>query len=249
MSVTLDRFVRVMSGGVVVSDQLVTVRHGNALKALADARAQVARVGLAANPAFVARLRTLEQGITAAMQQPNNQAKCEALDPVKLALLTIAEDAHARSGPVGPAEAAPVRQKSDEAAAAISQADLAIQQIPDPVFRAPLETRLADVQNRRIDAVTNQDLAALSRALPLLDGCTTDANAIAAEAAQAAQLFAKRAGKLAPLNAALSGLLAANARTSWRSHRKKCRRHDAGRPDAVGAMRWPMPQPTRSPRS
>jgi hypothetical protein len=210
MSVTLDRFVRVMSGGVVVSDQLVTVRHGNALRALADARAQVARVGLAANPAFVARLRTLEQGITAAMQQADNQAKCEALDPVKLSLIALAERAKAEADQWA-TTAAPVRQKSDEAAAAISRADLAIQQIPDPVFRAPLETRLAGVQNRRIDAVTDQDLAALSRALPLLDGCTTDANAIAAEAAQAAQLFAERAGKLAPLNAALSGLLAANA--------------------------------------
>jgi len=209
MSVTIDRFKRVMTGGVVVSDQLVTVRHGKAQDALADARAQVARVGLAVNSAFVTRLRTLEQDITAAMQQPNNQAKCDALEPVKLSLLALAERAKAEADQWATA-AAPVRQKSDEAAAAITQADVAIRQIADLVFRAPLATRLAGVQNRRIDAVTDQTLAGLGRALPLLDGCTSEANAIAAEAAQAAQLFAERAGKLAQMNAGLAGLSATN---------------------------------------
>jgi len=210
MSVTIDRFKRVMTGGVVVSDQLVTVRHGKAQDALADARAQVSRVGLAVNPAFVTQLRTLEQGITTAMQQPTNQAKCDALEPVKLSLLALAERAKAQADQ-WTAAAAAVRKKSDEAAAAIDQADLAIRQIPDPGFRAPLATRLAGVQNRRIDAVTDQTFAGLGRALPLLNGCTTDAMAIEADAAQAAQLFADRAGKLVQVNAALAGLSVANA--------------------------------------
>ena len=51
----------------------------------------LAQAGLAANPGYVAQLRTLADGMAAAMEQPDNQAKCEALEPIKLALLTIAE--------------------------------------------------------------------------------------------------------------------------------------------------------------
>jgi hypothetical protein len=79
------------------------------------------------------------------------------------------------------------------------------------VFRAPLQTRLDQVETRRAAAATITGQPSLARAMPLLNACLTDANTIAADAAQATQRYAQRAAKLTQLNQLLANLSATNA--------------------------------------
>lgn len=213
MSVTIDRFKRVMSNGVVVSDALVTVRHNNTQQALTAIRAQMARVtqaGLEINPGFVTQVDTLERNMTAAMQLPTNQAKCEALDPIKLAFLNSIKQVTAAADEIL-ADDAIRRQKGAEALAAVNRADQAIRQITDAAFRAPLAARLAGVQNRRINAVSATRGSQVKAAIPQLAACVTDADTIAADAVVAVQHLAERTTKLTAVNTAIAGLSAINA--------------------------------------
>ncbi len=221
MSVSIDRFVRVLSGGVVVSDELVAVRYNKAQQGLNVVRAQMARIkqaGLQANPTFVAQLQGLEQSLAAAMQQPGNQAKCDALEPLKFRLLAAAEQTKQAADDILVVVGA-MRQKAADALAAVNRADQAIQQIPDPAFGAPLATRLATVQNNRINAAAANIGSQVRAAVPVLTTCVTDADTIAAEAARIAQLLAVRAGKLVDLGNALAGLLAVNNTIAEAAHK------------------------------
>lgn len=213
MSVSIDRFVRVMSRGTVVSDELVQARYAKAQQGLNAVQAQIARVtqaGLQANPAFVAQLQGLQQSLAAAMQQPTNQAKCDALEPLKDRLRAAADQTKAEADAIMPIIAA-MRQKANDALAAVNRADQAIQQIADPAFRAPLAARLASVQNSRINAAAANTGTQVRAAVPTLTTCVSNASAIATEAAQVAPLVADRAIKLAAVNAALANLSAINA--------------------------------------
>ncbi len=208
MSVSIDRFVRVMSGGTVVTDQLVQVRFAKVQQALAAVKAQVKRVtdaGLALNPTFLNQLQGLEQGVAAAMQQPNNQAKCNALEPLKGTLRAIA----AQAGPDVDgllADAATMRQREADALAAANRANQAIQQIPLAPFRAPLEARLAAVPNSGAVAQAAKRQSEVRTAITTLTQCAADANQITTDAAAAVQLLADRTAKLNTIDQRLAGL-------------------------------------------
>lgn len=221
MSISIDRFVRVMSGGVVVSDELVRVRHDKVQQGLTAIRDQMARVtqaGLQVRPPFIAQLQGLEQQLAAAMQRPNNQAKCDALEPLKEAFRIIAAQAVQDVDQVL-VEAAAMRQKAAEALAAANQANQAIQQIADPAFSTPLGARLAAVQNNRVTAAAATMRPNIAAAVQTLTTCVTDANAIAADAARAAQQLAARTAKLTEIGTALTGLSAANGNITEAQHK------------------------------
>ncbi len=86
MPVTVSRFVRVMSRGKVVTDELVAVRNGKVGEALDALEAEIGRLH-AANvriPALQARHAELAASRDAAMRQTGNGAVCAALVQVKL---------------------------------------------------------------------------------------------------------------------------------------------------------------------
>src|ERR1019366_9537592 len=84
MPVGLDRFVRVMSGGLVVTDKLVQVRIDKtnaAIKVVDDGIKAVKATGLASQ--LDKTLADLIRDRDAAVKIKDNKAKCEALEPIK----------------------------------------------------------------------------------------------------------------------------------------------------------------------
>ena len=98
MPITLDRFIRLMSGGLIVTDDLVAVRDGKVKEALAKLKAEVARakkedVGFAWLTKTYADLcdaRLDALGLSGA------KAKCAALELVKNDARTAADEAPKR---------------------------------------------------------------------------------------------------------------------------------------------------------
>ncbi len=213
MSVSIQRFVRVMSGGTVVTDQLVAVRHAKAQQGLAAVQAQLNRLtqaGITPRADFMAQFQTLQQQLTAAMQQPNNQAKCDALEPLKEAFRTIIAQSTQRVDAVL-ADVTSMRQKDQVARSAIDNADLMTQHVTNPAFSAPLAARLATVRNNRPDITTATSSTLVQAMIQGLDACTADANAIATEAVRTVQFLAQHTAKVTEINTALSALSAVTA--------------------------------------
>jgi len=85
MPVGLDRFIRVMSGGLVVTDKLVQVRTEKtnaAIKQLDERIKEVKLTGMAC-PQLDKALADLNRDRDAALKLKGNREKCEALEPIK----------------------------------------------------------------------------------------------------------------------------------------------------------------------
>jgi hypothetical protein len=95
MSVTLSRFVRVMSGGKVVSDKLLAVRDGKVTTALGQVAVQIKRVTDAGlDPGELLRRHdALEGARDKAMKLGTNREKSDELDQVKADARQLATDA------------------------------------------------------------------------------------------------------------------------------------------------------------
>ena len=87
MPVGLDRFVRVMSGGLVVTDKLVQVRTEKvnaAIKEVDDKIKEVKATGMTC-PQLDKTLSELNRDRDAALKLKGNKEKCEALEPIRSA--------------------------------------------------------------------------------------------------------------------------------------------------------------------
>jgi chemotaxis protein histidine kinase CheA len=123
MAIGVDRFVRVMSGGLVVTDKLVQVRLGkvNASITLLEDRIGEVKKGGFTCPDLDKTDTDLKRDRDAATKLKDNKAKCEALEPVKGRAKQAAADA------------APVVDKAKEAATATEDAGKPIKELQDNI--------------------------------------------------------------------------------------------------------------------
>lgn len=131
-SVSKDRFVRVLTNGIVVSDELVQERFTKVSKGLAAVQAEIARLnraGVVPSAGFLTQVQTLKQQLATAMQQPGNQAKCDALKPLKSAFRTIAQQSAQRVDVIL-ADVDLMRQQAVAAQSAINNAQVGISRLP-----------------------------------------------------------------------------------------------------------------------
>ncbi|MBN9508738.1 MAG: hypothetical protein J0I21_06400 [Alphaproteobacteria bacterium] len=205
MSVTVQRFVRVLTGGTFVTDELVRARDGKVAEALNALRAQLARLSSAGlqHLGLAAQLNTLDQARQSALARPDNQGKCDALEAVKNSARAAAATAKpAVDGFL--ADAARRAQRAQEALNAANAAATAIGKISEPVFAQPLGKRLAGVQNERITLSSQVDAPLLQAAEQALAACANNANALTATANQVLQILPARASALADIDKSLA---------------------------------------------
>ncbi|MBW4090455.1 MAG: hypothetical protein HIU82_05010 [Proteobacteria bacterium] len=206
MSVTLDRFKRVLSGGTVVSDKLVTVRNDKVGAALAELKNELDRLSDAgmANTTLEARRQTLIQARIAALRQTDNQAKCDALERIKDAARAAVIEARKQADQLlGNPE---LKDKADAALAACNDTAAEIALVSDPLLRAPLERALADLQNLRLTHSTADNSGAVQKAIVELPKVTTAAILLAVRAGTAARLATDRAKRLGEIDTQLADL-------------------------------------------
>lgn len=206
MSVTLDRFVRVLSGGMVVSDKLIEVRNAKVAEALAILKAQIARLQAAGlrSTGWESALQVIERDRAAALKERDNQAKSEALESVKNGARTAAAEATKAVDAVLAAAAVMAQAKAD-ALAAIATAEAAMAALP--AQSAPqLGSQLADVHNRCGTLGSTDDGDQLATATAGLKTCAAEAARIATAAAELASLLAQRSSIIAEIDHALGSL-------------------------------------------
>ncbi len=209
-SVSKDRFVRVLTNGIVVSDELVQERFTKVSKGLAAVQAEIARLnraGVVPSAGFLTQVQTLKQQLATAMQQPGNQAKCDALKPLKSAFRTIAQQSAQRVDVIL-ADVDLMRQQAVAAQSAINNAQAGIQQIANPAFSATLVAQLATVRNNCPDTAAAMSPAQVRTATQGLTACAADATEIAKRVGPVVQALALHAAKLAEVNTALAALSA-----------------------------------------
>ena len=213
MSVTLSRFVRVMSGGQVVTDKLLAVRDGMVVALLAQMRGQLKKLtdlGLACD-AIDQEITRISDGRTVALGNAGNQAKSEALETVKL-------DARAALGRISVLVGTHLGTRllfDNEVATslqAIDAASTAVARLSDPVLQRQVGVPLADLQNRRRVAVNVADAADLEQAIAELEAVTVAARRLSLQAGQLELVLGRRAGELAKVDVALRRLDGANGR-------------------------------------
>ena len=212
MSVTLSRFVRVMSGGTVVTNKLLAVRDGKVTALLDQMRAQLKRLtDLGVPCATVAQeITRVSNDRDAALRNPDTRTQTEALEAVKF-------DARATLGRIGVTVGTHLGEQMLHAnEAATSMQDLnttagAIGRMSDPALQRQLGAQLADLQNQRLDAVNVADATDLVQATTDLGQISVAARQLATRAGLVEIAFGQRAGELVKLDRALQALDNTNA--------------------------------------
>jgi hypothetical protein len=213
MSVTMSRFVRVMSGGTVVTDKLKTVRDGKVAALLEQMRAQLKRLTDVGVPcaAVAQEIQRVNNDRDAALRNPDTRTQTEALEAVKF-------DARARLGRISVLVGTHLGDQmlhANEVTSslqAINAVSAAVGLLADPALQRQMGAQLADMQNRRLDLVNVADANDLVQATNDLDALATAARQLAVRAAQVDRAFGQRAGELAKVDTALQGLDNNNAR-------------------------------------
>ena len=214
MSVTIDRFKRVLGGTAATSDKLVGVRDGKADKAINALQAEIDRAQSANLPcdALIATKDRLDSARRDAWASADNASICAALEAVKddaraaAAMARKQVDALLVQGRQGPAGMAALTACNDAAAA--------VAQIADPVLRAELEKPLAGLQNRRVSGLDADTPATVAKAAAALPGIIADATALTTRATSLAARAAEKAQHLVGIDTTLTSLRSETAKIS-----------------------------------
>ncbi len=211
MPVPLSRFVRVMTGGHLVTDELVAVRAGKVDTAIGLINAEIAKLAPAGmtDPVLAAASANYLAAKQQALLANGNAAKCVALDTVKANARATAQQA-----PQSVATSLGWHQQRQtlvtDADAALRDLGGAMSAITDGTTRQPLAARAATLKQRRdnlagatIVTDVRDRLAAEAGLLGDIAGAEQDAKdaadrlRAAAESARAlAQLVATRGGEI-----------------------------------------------------
>lgn len=208
MPVKLSRFVRVMSGGRIVTDELVGVREAKVNDALDLVQAEIDRLGAAGLriPALSDRLRTLTADRDAALRAGSNKEVCEALEDVKFDARDAARDAatevdaallvaQAKADRLGDVDAALVTLRRAEAA------------ITAPACKGPVTASIVPLQRRRDALAGASELATVTTQVGLAPALVADIGAATRAAAQAGRDAAAFDKAVQDVNAALAAVV------------------------------------------
>ena len=202
-SVSLDHFVKVLSGGIIVTDALLELRNRKVQEVQDELTAEIGRltkVGLHSEElSHVAD--ELEQARQVAMHKGDNRTRVDALDRVKTAGRTVVGDARKKvDGCL--ADQQLYLDKQQAARAAIAAAQGAVERINHQPSQQKLDGNLRALQQLFIKLSSTNDVGLLRNHARELESCVLEAGKLAAAAAEAAKLPAGPGGAPAPRDAA-----------------------------------------------
>ncbi|HLY55134.1 MAG TPA: hypothetical protein VKS60_06235 [Stellaceae bacterium] len=210
MPVPLSRFVRVMSGGLVVTDELVRVRTEKTQQALDDLQGEIDRLAAAglSDADLTKEHADLDKAKRDAVGQRNNKAKCEALEPVKGAAREAAKTAKDTVDALIERDA----QKVQEIDEALRDLDGAIGGIGEPAEALPSQQ-----ERRRLGGLG--DTLKRSTAVKTLDAKAREVDTLVGEIGTAKLAAVAAAGRVQTAQAAevlaSRALAAAKDRVDW----------------------------------
>jgi ADP-ribosyltransferase exoenzyme len=188
-SVSLDHFVKVLSGGLIVTDALLDLRNRKVQEVQSELAAEIARltkVGLHSEE-LTHVADELAQARQAAMHKGDNKAKTDALERVKAAGQKVVADARKKVDSYL-ADQQAYLDEQQKARAAIEAAQGAVEQISHPPSQQKLDGNLQALQKLFIKLSSTSDAALLRNHTQELESCAAEAARIVAAAAEAAKL-------------------------------------------------------------
>ncbi len=212
MPVKLSRFVRVMSGGRIVTDELVGVRDAKAGAALDELQAQIDRLTAAGLriPALEDEHRDLSTARADALTQNGNVDKCAALEAVKFDARDAVTDARPKVD-TALVTAGGKAAKLIEVDAALLGAQNTVGGIPDAALRAPLGLRAGSLKGRRDELADATEPEAAAAALAKAPALLLDIVKLTADAGKVDAIARARAARLGEVDTALQLLTNAEA--------------------------------------
>jgi len=190
-TVSLDHFVKVLSGGLIVTDALLELRNQKVRDVQSELAAEIARltkVGLHSEE-LTHVADELEQARQAAMHKGDNKIKTDALERVKAAGQKVVGDARKKvDGFLADQQSYLDRQ--GEARTAIAAAQGAVERIANPPSQQKLDGNLQALQKLFLKLSSTDDAALLRGHAQELEHCAVEAARIVAAAAEAAKLSA-----------------------------------------------------------
>jgi len=187
MPVGLDRFVRVMSGGLVVTDKLVEVRTGKVNATIKEVENKIKEVKLTglACPQLDKAVADLTRDRDTALKLKGNKEKCEALEPVKERARETAKQA---VDVVSQAQAAV--KATDDAIKAIKALEDEATSLKKLGFDTKeMDDQFNDLVEMRVDSAKLTDIAARTKSATAIkkqaDEAVTRAKALSKAAADA----------------------------------------------------------------
>ncbi len=185
-SVSLDHFVKVLSGGLIVTDALLALRNSKVQEVQDELSAEIGRltkVGLHSGELSHVS-DELEQARQAAMRKGDNRTKADALERVKAAGRTVVGDARKKvDGHLADQQSYLDRQQ--KARAAIEAAQGAVERINHQPSLEQLDGKLRVLQQVFIKLSSTNDVDLLQNHARELENCALEASRLGAAAAEA----------------------------------------------------------------
>ncbi|HEY6433538.1 MAG TPA: ADP-ribosyltransferase [Acetobacteraceae bacterium] len=185
-SVSLDHFVKVLSGGLIITDALLELRNRKVQEVQDELGAEIGRltkVGLHSGElSHVAD--ELEQARQSAMRKGDNRAKADALERVKTAGRTVVGDARKKVDR-HLADQQSYLDKQQKARAAIEAAQGAVERIDHQPSLEQFDGKLRVLQQLFIKLSSTDDVDLLQNHARELENCALEASRLGAAAAGA----------------------------------------------------------------